>query len=212
MTTSALPSTDPRSTFAGAVATAGATLHAVRPDQLALPTPCDGFDVRALLGHMLVVLERVALLGEGRDPMALPSVVTGVSDDGWYDAWLHDAHRVQAAWTDDATLTTMMVLPWVQAPGSAMLASYTSELTVHTWDVASATGQQPQWNEQVLQVSLQAARQALPDGDRQAAFAAIAADLPPQVAAGGPPFANPVAVADDAPLIDQLVAWYGRRP
>jgi len=61
-------------------------------------------------------------------------------------------------------------------------------------------------------VALQAALHALPGGDRRAAFAAMVADLPAQVAAGGPPFGNPVAAAPGAPLIDQLVAWYGRRP
>jgi uncharacterized protein (TIGR03086 family) len=207
-----LSPTDPRTVFAHAVATAGAAIAAVRPDQLTEPTPCDQFDVRALMGHLLVVLRRVALLGEGSDPMALPRVVEGVADDGWHDAWTSDAHRVQAAWTDDATLTRTMVLPWAEAPGAAMLAMYTSELCVHTWDLASATGQQPAWNEQVVQVALEAALRALPSGDREAAFAAIAADLPASVVAGGRPFGNQVAVADDAPVIDRLVAWYGRQP
>jgi hypothetical protein len=27
-----------------------------------------------------------------------------------------------------------------------------------------------------------------------------------------PPFRNPVEAVDSAPLIDRLVAWYGRRP
>lgn len=211
MTTTLHP-TDPRLHFAHAVATAGATIAEVRPTQFDGHTPCAEFDVRTLIGHMLVVLRRVALLGEGGDPMALPSFVTGIADLGWHDAWMSDAHRVQAAWTDDTNLSRMMVLPWVQAPGSAMLAIYTSELSVHTWDLATATEQHPAWNEQALEVALQAALHALPGGDRRAAFAAMVADLPAQVAAGGPPFGNPVAAAPGAPLIDQLVAWYGRRP
>ena len=204
--------TDNRFHFAQAVTTAGTTLAAVRPDQIDSSTPCAEFDVRTLIGHMLVVLRRVALLGEGGDPMALPSFVTGITDTGWHDAWIDDAHRVQVAWTDDETLTRMMVLPWVQAPGSAMLAMYTSELSVHTWDLAMATGQHPAWNEQAIRVALQAASQALPSGDRHAAFAAMAADMPPHVAAGGPPFGNPVTAAPGAPLIDRLVGWYGRQP
>lgn len=206
---------DPRTVFAHAVATAGRAIAAVRPEQLDLPTPCDQFDVRALLGHLLVVLRRVALLGEGNDPMALPRVITGVDDGAWLDTWRGDAHRVQAAWTDDA-LGRTMVLPWVTAPGAAMLAMYTSELTVHTWDLATATGQHPQWDDQVVAVSTAAAQRGLPSGDREAAFAELMANLPPNAPAGfgadGRPFGNPVAVDEQASPIDRLVAWYGRRP
>jgi uncharacterized protein (TIGR03086 family) len=209
-------STDPRTVFAHAVATAGSTIAAVRPDQLDAPTPCDQFDVRAMIGHMLVVLRRVALLGEGEDPMALPRVVTGIADDAWLGAWTSDAHRVQAAWTGDETLQRMMVLPWVTAPGAAMLAMYTSELTVHTWDLATATGQQPEWDDEVVAVALEASLRGLPSGDREAAFAELIANLPPTAPAGfgadGRPFGNPVPVSAGAAPIDQLVAWYGRRP
>ena len=55
--------------------------------------------------------------------------------------FLQAAHDVQSAWADAAKLDQPMVLPWVTAPGSAMLAMYTAELTVHTWDLAVATGQ-----------------------------------------------------------------------
>lgn len=47
---STLSSTDPRSVFAHAVATAGATIAAVQQTQLTDPTPCSEYDVRALMG------------------------------------------------------------------------------------------------------------------------------------------------------------------
>ena len=211
--TNTLSPTDPRSLFAGAVATAGAAIAAVTPQQLALPTPCPDFDVRTLLGHLLVVLDRTALLGEGNDPMALPPAHTGVADEAWPAEWLTRAHRVQAAWTDPARLSAEMVLPWVTAPGAAMLAMYTSELTVHTWDLAQATGQSVAWRDDVVQVALAAALQALQGGDREAGFEAMRAHMPPElVGPHFPPFKNPVDVADQSPAIDRLVAWYGRRP
>jgi uncharacterized protein (TIGR03086 family) len=211
MTTKTISPTDPRSVFAHAVATAGATIAAVQPGQLTAATPCDEYDVRTLIGHMVAVLDRVTLMGEGSDPMASPRLVTGVDDDGWHAAWTNAAHRVQAAWTDDAALDRTVVLPWAQAPGADMLAMYSSELSVHTWDLARATGQQPQWNEQVLEIALVASG-GLPDGDRAAAFEQMRPNLPPEIAAGGPPFGNPIAADAEAPLIDKLVAWYGRRP
>jgi len=210
--TPTIAAADPRSVFAQAVTTAGATISAVQPAQLTDPTPCTDYDVQALMGHLLTVMGRVALLGEGGNPMSLPIVTTGTADDAWLETWMAAAHRVMAAWTDAETLDRLMVLPWAQVPGRAMLGIYTSELTVHTWDLATATGLHPTWSEQVLHTALGAARAALPSGDREAAFAAMAANMPAQVVANGRPFGNAIESTQDAPLIDQLVAWYGRNP
>jgi len=209
-TTTTLQPTDPRFHFAQAVVTARATIEAVRPEQMELPTPCPDYDVRALLGHMGIVFMRVAALGNGEDPMALPDHVEGVADDAWGAHFLEAAHAVQAAWTDDAKLAQPMVLPWATAPGAAMLGMYTSELTVHTWDLAVATGQQPAWHGPTLEAALATALVALPSGDREAHFAAMAVDMP-QIA-GRPPFRNPVDAGATASTLNQLVGWYGRQP
>ena len=210
--TETLAPTDPRSYFAGAVITARPVIAAVTPEQMALPTQCPEFDVRIMLGHLLVVLDRVALLGEGNDPMALPTAHTDIADDAWEAEYLARAHRVQAAWTDPSRLAAMMTLPWVTAPGAALLAMYTSELTVHTWDLAGATGQSVAWRDDVVQVALDAAMQALAPGDREAGLEAMRAHLPAELSANFPPFKNAIDIADGAPLIDRLIAWYGRQP
>jgi uncharacterized protein (TIGR03086 family) len=202
--------TDPRAVFAGAVALAGDVIAAVRPDQLDDPTPCTEYDVRTLLGHLVTVLGRVAALGRGDNPFALPPVA--VADDGWVEAWFDAAYEVQTAWSDDAVLERMMRLPWAEEPGAGMLAHYTSELTVHTWDLATATGQRPEWDERVLDVAFEASRRSLPAEDRAACFAEVARRMPAGMAPPGAPFAEAVPVAEDAPLIDRLVAWSGRRP
>lgn len=206
-------STDPRFAFAQATLTARTVIDGIGPDQFTRPTPCPEHDVRSMLGHMLIVFRRIAALGNGTDPMAMPDVVTGIADDGWHDAFLEAAHQVQAAWTDPAKLERMMELPWATAPGGAMVAMYTSELTVHTWDLAVATGQPVPWHEPTAQLALHTALQALPSGDREAYFTQMAADpkFSPDLAIR-PPFLNAVPVADDAPAIDRLVAWYGRNP
>jgi uncharacterized protein (TIGR03086 family) len=203
---------DPRMLFARAVTTAGRTIGAVRADQLDGPTPCDDYDVRAMLGHLVAVLGRVAVMGEQGDPFTVPQVVVGVADDAWLAAWQDAAHHVQAAWSDDAALEREVTLPWAQLPGRGILAMYTNEVSVHTWDLATATGQQPAWDPVALDVALVAVRRALPAGDREQEFAHLRASLPPHVAAGGPPFRNAVPVADDAPVIDRLVAYNGRQP
>jgi uncharacterized protein (TIGR03086 family) len=190
------------------VVTARATIGETRPDQLDERTPCPDYDVRTLLGHMLVVFHRITALGNGDDPMNMPGHITGIADTAWPAVFAAAAHDVQAAWADSAKLDQTMVLPWVTAPGSAMLTMYTSELTVHTWDLAVATGQHPAWHEPTVQVALDAALRSLPSGDREAAFEAMRVDFP---VGWNPPFKNAVPVAEPAAAIDRLVGWYGRQ-
>lgn len=202
---------DPRWPFGGAVALGTAVISAVRPDQLTLPTPCDELDVRGLLGHLVFVLDRVAAMGRG-DDLASVEVRADVPDDGWRGAWLAAAHGVQAAWTDDAVLARTIRLPWDDLTGAAVMAVYTAEVAVHTWDLARATNQRPRFDDDVVRVGLEAMRAQLPEPERAARYEETRSRLPEGQRDFAPPFADAVRVAKDAPLIDRLVAWTGRRP
>ncbi|CAA9236102.1 MAG: hypothetical protein AVDCRST_MAG10-1543 [uncultured Acidimicrobiales bacterium] len=200
---------DPRLAFAKAVALGTAVIGRVGPQQLANPTPCPEYDVRALLGHLVTVLRRVAAVGRGDDPFALP-VTAAVDGDAFQHAWMAAADDVDDAWADDSALQRTVRLPWREDTGAAILASYVNEVTVHTWDLATATGQRPAWDPQVLSLAFDGIR-FMPGQNRAAMFEAIAQRIPPALR-GAPPFADAVPVSDDAPLIDRLVAWNGRRP
>ena len=196
---------DPRPILDRAIATGGSVIARVRPDQLTAPTPCAEMDVRAMLGHLVGVLDRIAALGRGEDPFAVTE--TNVPDDGWTDAWAASAQRAAAAWHDDDVLDQPMALPWIQGRGADVLASYFSELTVHTWDLATATSQEPDWDDAVVTAAL-AVRDFLPAENRRALFEEISAAMGLDEVAI--PFAEAVPVPDDAPGIDRLVAWNGR--
>jgi len=199
--------TDARDLLDRAIATGGAVVVGVEPEQLVLPTPCPEMDVRALLGHLVGVLDRIAALGRGDDLFAVGDAVA--VDDRWLDAWNGSACDAVLAWSDDATLDRPMALPWVQGPGRDLLASYLPELTVHTWDLAVATGHDPDWDDDVLAASL-AASDFLPAENRRALFEEISANM--GLDAVAVPFAEAIAVPADAPAIDRLVAWNGRDP
>jgi uncharacterized protein (TIGR03086 family) len=198
---------DPRPILDRAIATGGVVIAGVRPEQLADPTPCTEMDVRGLLTHLIGVLDRVAALANGKDPFAVTE--TPVADDRWTDAWKESARRAADAWRHDAVLERPMALPWIEGSGAEVLASYFSELTVHTWDLATATGQKPDWDDTVVAAALEA-RQILPAENRRALYEEISAAMGlPEVAI---PFAEAVPIPDDAPAIDRLVAWNGRDP
>ena len=200
---------DPRMTFAKAVALTTAVMDRVGPHQLANPTPCPDYDVEALLGHLVVVLRRVAALGRGDDPFGA-GVMAPVQGDvrrAWWDA----GAGFEEAWADDAVLARTMRLPWSECSGAAMLVSYLNEVTVHTWDLATATGQRPAWDPQIVSLAFDGIR-FLPGQNRTAVFEAVRATMPPEQRDFADPFADAEPVSDDAPLIDRLVAWNGRQP
>ena len=201
-------STDPRPILDRAIATGGSVVAGVRPEQLTDPTPCTDMDVRALLAHLIGVLDRVAALGTGGDPLAVTEA--SVADDRWTDAWRASGRRAVDAWSDDGVLERPVALPWIQGSGAEVLASFFSELTVHTWDLAKATGQQPDWDDTVVAAAFDGARQILPAENRRALYEEVSAARGLDEVAV--PFAEAVPISDDAPAIDRLVAWNGRDP
>ncbi len=201
-----LATDDPRTSFGRAVAIATATVEGVRPDQLDHPTPCEGMDVRDMLAHLVSALGMVEALATGGDAMA-------VHDEplrsGFAGAWSDAADRARAAWSDDAVLERPMALPWQQGTGADLLLGYVNEIVVHTWDVAVATQQSPEWEDEIVRLALDR-MPGLPAEGRREMFEQISADMGLDEVAV--PFAEVVPLPDDAPAIDRLVAWNGRDP
>ena len=152
---------DPRVGLARAIALGGETIAQVDPGQLGLPTPCTDFAVRDLLGHMVFVLRRAAAVGRGEDAFAVPPT-SHVPDTGWVEVWNEAAHQVEVAWIDADVLQRIMVLPFGELPGAAVATFYTGELTIHTWDLATATEQRPEWDDGIVASTLFAFERFLP--------------------------------------------------
>jgi len=204
--------TDPRPQFATAVRIAEPVIAGVRADQLELPSPCVELTVKGLLDHLVFVLHRVAKLCRGDEAFAPGSLGDDAVEHTDFAAdWLAAAAEVEAASSDDAVLERIVVLPWATLTGAEMLATYVSEITTHTWDLATATGQQAQWDDEVCRLSLETMHRELPLADRGPIWEAFRANAPANIQFDAP-FANAVAIGTDAPLIDQLVAWTGRQP
>jgi uncharacterized protein (TIGR03086 family) len=204
---------DPLPLFAAATDTATEVIDAVRADQLANPTPCTEYDVRQLLRHLVGVLPRVVAMGRGDDPMRVTAPdIDGLPDDDVLPTWRVVVAEAKAAWADDAALERTIALPWATDTGAAALLGYVSEITVHTWDIAHATGQSPAWNEEAVENAYALMREWLPGVGRAEIFVEVRKEMGPAAASAPDAFAELVPVPDDAPIIDRLVAWNGRRP
>jgi uncharacterized protein (TIGR03086 family) len=207
---STLSADDARVPFAASVTLLRRVADGVTDEQLHLPTPCGDMDVETLLVHISAVLRRVVAMGTGANPFAITPAVPR-SGQTWSDAWLEVAHEIHAVWSD-ALLDQPMSLPWLQTNGAGILGHYTAELTIHTWDLAKATGQQPDFDPHAVETAFAAYRHALPAEGRVAAFEAVAAQLPKGSAPLAPPFGEVRPVRPDAPMVDQVAAWTGRDP
>ena len=149
---------DPRPSYAAATAWVTELLNGVSEDQWSAPTPCDEFDVRTLAAHLIATANRAVALAEGADALALPRLADT------YDAHSYAVTVGKAIelWSDDATLTAPVTVPWGEVPGAGALWGYVSETLVHGWDLAVATGQSAETDPAVVDPVLAVARQFIP--------------------------------------------------
>jgi uncharacterized protein (TIGR03086 family) len=201
---------DPRPLFARAVSTATDVIAGIRPEQFDNPSPCAEMNVGKLVEHLIGVAGRVAAMGRGENPMSVPGFADDLPDTELLPEWRAASADACRAWEDDRTLERTIVLPWATDSGARALMGYVNEVTVHTWDIATATQQHPVWDEQAVTSSLALMHEWLP-ADRAELFEAVRKKMG---AAAGPndAFAPVVPVPEDAAPIDRLVAWNGRRP
>ncbi|MFF3429889.1 TIGR03086 family metal-binding protein [Streptomyces sp. NPDC002602] len=190
------PSTDPRGGLFKVVALAHEVLAGIRPDQYDEVTPCPDYSVRDMANHLVSVLRRVAVLGAGGSFMSVPHFAEDIADGDWAEAWAVSVKEFDAVWSDPAVLGRQIGLPWGPVPGVVASVIYTNEFVLHVWDLAKATGQNPAWDPEMLAAPLANMHRAVPAEPR----------------GGQVPFGPVVEVHEDAPAIDRLVGWYGRRP
>jgi uncharacterized protein (TIGR03086 family) len=186
--------TDPRKIYKQALDQTGTIVDGVRPDQLSLATPCDEWNVRQLLSHMVGAVTRAALIGEGEDALAVPPFAAEDTAD-WPAAYRQAAERALAAWADDAKLDSLFAVPWGKVPGRGAITGYAEEILTHGWDLATATGQETERDPELAAFALDFARRTLPPEIRELA-----------------PFGPPVTVPEGTGPYARLAAWLGRTP
>lgn len=169
----------------------------VKPDQLANPTPCSEFTVRRLVNHLL--FWGPSLVGAARkEPVPPPAESESDVDlagEGWATALEAQAERTAAAWGEpDAWAGVTRMGGPMELPAELVGGMVAGELVVHGWDLARATGQRSEWDEDVLRyVHGEVARSA---------------ELGRSMGIYGPE----VAVPADASTLDHLLGLSGRDP
>lgn len=181
-----------------AIATTEPIVAGVQPGQLGTATPCTEWDARALLNHVVGVLWLAAgLLSDTAPRHALPPGGLPEGDvlgDDPATAYKEAADAALAAAGIEGTFEAIHQAAFGEMPGQVIAGFTTIDLLVHGWDLATATGQAPAFDEGVAEHALGFARQAVTDDRRE-------------------PLIGPaVAVLERAPVMDRLVGFMGRRP
>ncbi|MEZ5377447.1 MAG: TIGR03086 family metal-binding protein [Acidimicrobiales bacterium] len=190
----ALP--DLRPSFDTVVDLARTVIDAIGPDDLRRSTPCSDYDLGQLASHLVAVIQRVAAVGRHEDPWSVPQEAAGLEPSGFTAAWDAAVADQRSVWADDSVLGATLVLPFGEFPGAVAIATYIGEVLVHTWDLASSLGIEVDWPTEIVERAVMGAKMKLPEEGRGEYI----------------PFDPVVPTAEDAPAIDRLVAWMGRRP
>jgi uncharacterized protein (TIGR03086 family) len=168
------------------------SLHVVTPQALSQPTPCLGWDLRALLGHLndsLMALHQAIDIGYVDLDM---SAETGPAVDP-VATLRNRACRLLGAWTN-ADGPHMINVSGLPLTTGIVTCTGAIEVAVHGWDVARACGWYRPVPPSLAEDLLDLAPLFVTDADRPMRFAAPV-DVPPLAGPG-----------------DRLIAFLGRYP
>jgi uncharacterized protein (TIGR03086 family) len=160
-------------------------------DQRESPTPCTEWNVHDLLGHMCAGGHMVAGALQGQAP---PESSPDFLADGPAAGWAATSAHLREAATPDA-LAASHQLPFGEMPGEAALSVIVADHLTHAWDLAKGSGQDIAVDDELAAWGLATWKQVVPAEGRT-----------------GDGFKAAVPVADDAPMLDQLVGYTGRTP
>ena len=169
-------------------------------EDLDRPTPCAGWNLAGLLGHMTAQHYGwiAAAVGHGADLSVWqpgPPVADPIGE------YAEASRRVLEAFADDGVLdrefTLAEISPVLRFPAAQAISFHFIDYVVHGWDVARSLGLAYQPEPDLLAAALPVAL-AVPGGEARKR--------------DGAPFAPGVAVPAQAGLLDQIVATLGRRP
>jgi uncharacterized protein (TIGR03086 family) len=175
-----------------ALARGAAIIAAVPRDRYGAPTPCPEMDVRALMNHMVAGNQMFTTTARGEE-LDVGIFGEDLLGDDPVAAYRASADEALEAWKRPGVMDE--TLGFGGMPGQLVVRLHVTEELVHGWDLARSTGQDATLDAAMSERALDAMHQ-----------------VPTQMLRSGRGFGTEVAVADDAPAGERLVAFLGRDP
>ena len=172
------------------------TLRNVTDEQLNGPTPCEKLNLRNLVAHVggLAPAFTAAARKDFGELTDTPPVEGAPLDDDWRSAYPARLAELAAAWGEPAAWEGMSRAGGVEFPGEVGGMIALTEVVIHGWDIAAATGQDYDIDPATLDAVLPYVTAIAAEGPTEGLFGAA------------------VPVADDAPPLDRVIALSGRDP
>lgn len=163
--------------------------------QWTLPTPCDDWDVRALVNHLVNENRWVTeLVTEGRTVAEVGDRYDGdLLGDDPKGAWHESMDEAVTAFAGADALDRTVHLSFGDVPGREYASELVSDLTVHAWDLAAAIDDDDALDPELVSFTFDLWR------GRE------------ELLQGSGLFADPVDVPSDADEQTRLLAFLGRR-
>ncbi|TDP96180.1 TIGR03086 family metal-binding protein [Labedaea rhizosphaerae] len=182
--------------MAAAAPQAKRVVAGVRDDQLDAPTPCSQWTVRRLLNHLLLWSGTINALAAKREPIPVDlkdGETDYVAEPGWAKQFAQSLDDAVAAWSEPGALEGTTSMGRSDMPAEVVVKMLFGELVFHVWDLARATGQPFDCDEELAEAARQVV-EMFEQGREHGVYQAV------------------VPVPDDASTLDKALALSGRDP
>lgn len=153
-------------------------LRLVTTDDWKRSTPCEEWDVRALVNHVIGANRRYVMLLDGAPAEAVDATRSvDHLGDGPVGSFASTAAELVAAFGEAGALTRTLHHPAGNRSGAELIAMRALDVAVHSWDLARAIGAEETLDPDVVEYLLALSYGFDPTG-QQGAFAAPVVDSP----------------------------------
>jgi uncharacterized protein (TIGR03086 family) len=166
-------------------------IEQLAPEHREKPTPCTEWNVHEVCDH---VVRGCHLVAHGLQGEPMPDAGPDYMADGPGKAWA-DAYDTLTAAATPEMLAATHDMPFGPVTGEQAVSVMAADAVTHAWDIAKGAD-----------VDV-----AMPDDLAEFALSTWQTVITPEARPGGG-FGYIVPVADDAPALDRLLGFTGRRP
>jgi uncharacterized protein (TIGR03086 family) len=139
-----------------ALASTRSFVSGIAAEQWSDPTPCDGWDVRALVNHIVAGNLWAAELASGHSIDEVGGRLDGdVLGDAPLQAYDRSAEMAAAAFEATGALEAPYAVSYGPVPGSVYAGHRFIDVLIHGWDIAVATGQPSALDPQLVEACRQ---------------------------------------------------------